>query len=120
MEKKKPVVLVVEDDIDKYQSEWEWELCYRIEFLYARTIEEARRLYRERKDIQAIAVDACVPGDNPNTMELVREIRKEFKGTIVAISSLREYRALLREAGCSQECEKQYLPEMLAHLFPRP
>ena len=82
----------------------------KIQFLSAFTLEEGQKLFdANRSDIDLIAVDACVPGDRPNSMELIRNIRKKFEGPIVAISSLSDYRELLMKAGCDYECKKTEL-----------
>ena len=62
-------------------------------------------------------MDACVPGDWPNTMPLVRKIRQTFVGPIIANSSLLEYRKKLLEAGCDYECEKGEVAKKVLELI---
>ena len=117
MDKNKKV-LIVEDE-----RRWQELLAETIVQLgrlpiEAMTVKEGERLFRENPDVVAILMDACVPGDTPTTVSLVRKIRDEmYRGPIVAMSSVLEYRELLVVAGCSHQCDKsdllQRLPEIL-------
>jgi len=100
-----PKVLIVEDEED-------WHINFRrllsghAVTLTAKSIDEARELFRRNSDLAVIVVDACVPGFQPTTVPLVQEFRKMFTGPIVAVSSVNEYRDMLCAAGCDHECEK--------------
>ncbi len=87
------------------------------EVLSAVTIREAENIFSENSDIAIIIMDACVPGDEPNTLPLVKKIRETFKGPIIAISSSDSYRKQLVEAGCDYECEKKKIPSMVRHVL---
>jgi len=97
-------ILVVEDN-DSWQSSWKRDL-QEFQLLVADSIKEAKELFSQNSDIDLIVMDACVPGDSPNTMDLVREIRKVYQGPILANSSIFEYRKTLMSAGCDKECHK--------------
>lgn len=77
-------------------------------FHVAHTIADAEALwFKHGADVDAVLMDACVPGDEPNTQGLVRRIRREeFTGPIICISSLREYGEMLIAAGCDTYCPK--------------
>jgi CheY-like chemotaxis protein len=109
-------VLVVEDD-----DVWQRKIADMLSghtVVSANTIEEA---YEALKGVSfdIILMDACVPGEKPNTMSLVTDIRGfGFTGPMVAISSIEVYRHKLVNAGCDHECAKWYLnttlPDILA------
>jgi hypothetical protein len=44
-------------------------------------------------------------------------MRKTFQGPMIAISSSKEYRDMLREAGCDYDCEKESLPATLIEIL---
>ena len=107
-------VLVVEDSMS-FQSKFAAALAGKVELL------EGKVLFNKHKGgLAVIAMDACVPGDSPNSLGLIRLIRAEgFKGPMIAISSLYEYRMQLIEAGCSHECSKDSLPALLEGMLGR-
>jgi len=112
-------VLIV-DDMEQYHRSWKRglkDLGSDALVLSAFSIEEARKLFNENPDIDAIVMDACVPGNEPTTQPLVREFRETFKGPIIAVSSLGVYRKMLVESGCNYESEKPELPEMLLEIL---
>ena len=109
-------VLVVEDK-ESFHDLWRMEFGDQVELLSALTIKEAQELFRAHQDIAVIAMDACVPGDRPNTMFLVQEMRLTYTGPIIAISSLVEYRQMLVKAGCDFECEKDFLPQKIREIL---
>lgn len=109
-------VLILEDE--RYWWEvWRKNLDGKINLLFASSVERAKEMFAENPDLDAIVVDACVPGDYPNTQPLVREFRKTFRGPIIAISSSAEYRDMLCDAGCNYESEKGYLFKRLLRIF---
>lgn len=114
----KKTVLVVEDRTD-LQSFWQQKLADTITILSATTIEEAEDLFSANPNIDAIALDACVPGDDLNTLPLLRLFKRTFNGPIIAISGSSEYRETLVKHGCTHECRKADLPQTLSMLlFP--
>ena len=112
----KPKVLIVEDSQD-IQEMFRDALAQRMEVLSAFSIEEAKELFLKKQDLSAVAMDACVPGNKPNTMDLVRMFRQTFVGPMIAISSDDSYSRQLVLNGCSHRCEKYDLPEMLLRLL---
>jgi len=86
------------------------------EVLSATTVEEAEKMFEDNPDIALIIMDACVPGDEINTLPLVKKIRETFTGPIIAISANDLYRKKLVEAGCTCECEKKKVRSMIRHL----
>ncbi len=109
-------VLIVEDQ-KLYQDLFSDILGDDITILKAFTIEEAKEHFSENSDIDIIAMDACVPGDIPNTLILTSEIRKTFKGPIIAISSSYEYRTMLMKFGCDYQCKKEKLPKTIRQIL---
>lgn len=109
-------VLVV-DNMDWVHRKFARELGEKVALLKALTLEEGEKLFGANPDICAIVMDACVPGDEPNSQWLVREIRKTFKGPIIAISSMASYREELLRAGCDHESEKDGLSKKLLEVL---
>lgn len=101
-------VLIVEDGIP-WQNRWAKLLVDKVILLQAYRIREARGLFEAHPFIDLIALDACVPGAIPNTLELARFFRQSFSGPMIAISSEPDYRQLLMQAGCDQGCSKDLL-----------
>jgi len=86
------------------------------EVLSATTVEEAEKMFGDNPDIALVIMDACVPGDEINTLPLVKKIRETFAGPIIAISASDLYRKKLVEAGCTCECEKKKIQSMIRRL----
>ncbi len=98
-------VLVVEDN--RFYSDMIFSnFGSKVLVMKAFTIKEAENIFQENPDIDVILMDACVPGDTPNTMGLVSKIRETFKGPIITISSDSSYSKKLIEAGCNYESNK--------------
>ena len=114
MDKKK--VLVIEDQVWQ-QDRWRDELGDRVEVLSASSIEEAEKLFSSNPDLAAIVVDACVPGNHPNTPPLVRKFRSTFVGPMIAVSTLESYRSQLVTAGCNHQSTKKLLPQTLLQIL---
>ncbi len=107
MEKK--LVLVVED-YGSYFQRIQADLGDKVEILWAKTKETAKEFFENKcKNLALIIMDACVPGDEPNTMELVEKIKasNKFKGPIIACSAIDEYREKLLNAGATHEADKR-------------
>lgn len=108
-------VLIVEDNYG-WQSIWKRDL-QKVELLVADSIEEAKKIFSQNDDVDLIVMDACVPGDEPNTMNLVREMRKTYHGSILANSSVLKYREILLNAGCDKECHKKDVVEKILEIL---
>lgn len=100
-------VLIVEDDVER--QAWFWtELEGEVEITMASTIPEA---IAAGIDFDMIVMDCCVPGDEPNTMDLVEGIRAAgFTNPILADSKDEDYPPILVRAGCNQGCHKDDVP----------
>lgn len=102
----KPKILVVEDSqmyIDAYKRALE-DVC---QVLSATDQLRAVELFEKHKgSIRLIIVDACVPGDNPNTHELTKRLRKDFTGPIIAASSMPLFAAEIVKAGATEQQDK--------------
>jgi len=109
-------VLIVEDDCVK-QMAWIDMLANKVEVISAFSRVEAEQTFRDNPDISAIVMDACVPGNSPNTAVLVREFRETFNGPIIATSSEAPYRQLLIRAGCDYECKKDDVPAKICEVL---
>ena len=112
-------VLYVEDK--KAFHRWNKEILAdetdKVELISAFSINEAREKFRETPNLAAIAVDACVPGSDPNTMALVQWFRETFPGPMIAVSCVEMYREKLMEAGCDFESDKEPLPEKILEVL---
>ena len=109
-------VLVVEDE-EYLHGKWNRELDGKVVLVSALSIEEAEEKFTTNPDIDAIVMDACVPGDSPTTPPLVRKLRETFTGPMIAISSLGSYRRQLVQAGCNHESTKDSLPQKLIEVL---
>jgi len=110
-------VLVV-DDMDWVHIKFAMELHNKeVILLKALTLEEGQKLFSANPDICVVVMDACVPGDWPNSQWLVRKIRETFKGPIIAISSMPTYRKELLRAGCDYESGKDDLSKKLLEVL---
>jgi DNA-binding response OmpR family regulator len=90
----------------------------KIEVLGAFSICEAEDLFGRNPDVDIIAVDACVPGTDINTVPFVRKVRaRGYVGPMVAMSSYSENRVLLRRAGCDYESEKEFLVQRIKDIL---
>ena len=111
MDKKK--VLVVDDDKSIHEF-LATRMKDKVVLLKALTLQQGEELFNANPDISVVVIDACVPGNQPNSQWLVRKIRKTFVDLpIIAISSVNAYQQKLLLAGCSHECDKMSIPEKL-------
>jgi len=92
-----------------------------INVLVAETIPQAEELFAANPDIDAVLMDACVPGIEPNTEPLVKKMRERSAGLdIIAISDRKEYRERLMQAGCNHEVDddgKRRAPKKLLEVL---
>ncbi len=68
-----------------------------------------------------VVVDACVPGDDYNTGEIIRQLRREgFDGILVAASSLARYRFAQMDDGCTINGgpDKAKIPLVVRKMLP--
>jgi len=113
---KKKVILVIEDDVMMQNLVRLILKNTDVIFYQAYTVPQAHELFTEHKnEITHIYVDGCVPGNSLNTLDLVREIRPEFKGKIFAMSSRPDFNEILVEAGCDRDIQKRDLKDIPDH-----
>lgn len=99
-----PKVLIVEDFLPYYEN-IRIELGNRAEVLWGQTLEEGEKIFENNPDLDLIIMDACVPGQIPNAMPLVKKIiATGFKNPIIACSSM--FCMELLEAGATHEANK--------------
>jgi len=68
-------------------------------------------------DVDCVVIDACRgPNRQVSTESEAREIRKMFKGKLIAISDIPFSRIPLKRACCQYDCSKGRLAELLIHL----
>lgn len=99
-------VLIVEDD-SFFMRIMAERLSGKAEVLQATTLGVGEQIFDQNPDLALILMDACVPGDRPNSMPLVQKIRRSFTGPIIATSSDPRFRKILLQAGCNHEADKQ-------------
>lgn len=110
-------ILIIDDDII-FQADWKASLEDKATVISAYNLEQAEKLFAQNPDCDIIAVDACLTSrGKPDTIPLVVEIRKNFKGRMIAISSNLEYNVSLVQAGCDHECDKSKVVETLEYIL---
>jgi DNA-binding NtrC family response regulator len=109
-------VLIVEDDVFE-QDRCQKTLHSKLEVISAYSVKEAEKAFADNPNIAAIAVNACVPGCQINTILLIKQLRLAFAGPIIATSGIPSFRKKLVEAGCSHSCEKWDLPSELCKIL---
>jgi hypothetical protein len=116
MQTGKPKILIVEDD-HFWQDAYRSDLGNAVEISSAYSVSQARELFLQHAaDIKLIVMDACVPGNTPTTLPLVREIRAQFTGPMIGASL--EWCVELRAAGCDySEDNKGDVPKTALRLL---
>ncbi len=120
-----PKVLLVDDNKDLHTT-IEMGLEGEADLLSALTLESARELFTANPDIQIIVMDGCLnsaPGavQTPETLPLIHEFRRTFRGPMIAASDFDSFREVMVLAGCDRECEKvRLLKELRFMLAERP
>ena len=83
----------------------------------AQNIPEAEYRFETLKPLTAVLMDACLSGDDPDTLDLIRKMRETYGGIIIAMSRAPEYRRMQIDAGCSHESEKESAATCLLKLL---
>lgn len=110
-------ILIVEDSRGDVQF-WLTVLGDRVEGVHAMSIEAVMNFIEIDQNFDMIVMDCCVPGSDPNTMELVRWIRNiPFTRPILANSSVKEYTKELVKVGASHECRKDDVPQFIVKIL---
>lgn len=110
-------VLAVEDE-EMIQNLWRRQLEGKVEIISAFTIKEAEGKFSANPDVAVILMDGCMPGNELNTLPLVRKFRETFTGQMIATSSRFSWE--LVKAGCSYECAKTLVPSLLLEILGLP
>jgi len=115
----KKIILVVEDDDDFFLSLVAFIKNEDSEIMRASTLEEGKKIFFENQEkINLIIMDACVPGQEPNSMPLIEEIIKSgFSKHIVGLSSSFNYLFKLRDAGATNIISKSDLMVIRNKIF---
>lgn len=98
-------LLLIEDDERMIESFGRILPYFGFDVTYARTLKEARKAFDEG-EYDIIAVDGSLHSSTVNTLDLVRYIRVNFNGPMVAISTVADSNKQLVEAGCDHSCLK--------------
>ena len=109
-------VLIVEDDPD-WQSMWKRKLEGKVHVLMASSVEKGEQLFNENPDVDVIVMDACVSGEEPDTLPLVTNIRQTFSGPMIAASGSYTFRQCLKSYGCDHESRKKDVPEKVLEIL---
>ena len=133
-EKAMKKILIVEDSVECQETYMkglvmpaEVEALYvalygGVSFLQAFDRDQALRLFVEHQaDIAIVVMDACVPGNSPNTLNLVKRMRGEekFLGPMIAASSSSDYREKLVVAGCDYSVPKLLVPMVVLGIIDK-
>lgn len=87
--------------------------------LIAQNISEAESRLENLGSLAAVLMDACLRGDEPDTLDLTREMRETYDGIIIAMSRDPAYRQRQLHAGCSHETSKENAAAYLIDLMLR-
>lgn len=110
-------ILIVEDKT-AYVKGWLPRLVEKgIDSTHATTIEQATQIFNENPSFDLIVMDCCVPGDFPNTMELVAFIRQSFKGPILVNSTCSDFVDMLMKVGASHRAHKSVVAQKVIEIL---
>jgi DNA-binding NtrC family response regulator len=116
-----PKVLVVDDDRGMHLM-----LALRLKgkavLLSAHTLDEARALFAANRDsIRLVVLDGCLHSafqvQTPDTLPLIPEFRATFRGPIIAASSFPDFRQAMVKAGCTHNCDRDWLSREIERLL---
>jgi len=115
-------ILIVEDDVAIIRM-WTRSL-EKLEVISATSISEAKNKFSSfAADFAAIILDGSVlanPESEYNdalTLELAAKFRKTYSGPMIAASSDPDIRKSLMTSGCSFQCDKQFVPDILSRIL---
>ena len=106
-----PRVLIIEDK-EEWQEKYRRGLPSVVEIVGATNLKDANvaiaQLATGIATFDAIVVDACLRGDDPDTLHLVERLRAiGFTGPIIAGSNSEYYNSVLMHAGCTHEAKSR-------------
>ncbi len=108
-------ILIVEDDMNELYF-WKRELRGVAEILEATTLQEAYH-FLDTEQFDVVVMDACLQSNNINTSNLTREVRRSFKGPMIASSSDPAFRKELVVAGCDYNCPKEFVGQKIKEIL---
>ncbi|KKQ34496.1 MAG: HD domain protein [Candidatus Nomurabacteria bacterium GW2011_GWB1_37_5] len=109
-------ILVIDDD-KMVQLPFKRILGDKYNVLQAYNLKEAAELFQNNPDVDLIVMDGCLSDKGLDTLPLIEEIRKTFKGTMIASSSRVDYRATMVEKGCSYPMQKWEILEKIHQIL---
>ena len=113
-------VLVIDDNIDIQETFFKVlkYLIKDVDVLQAFTIWEAKKFFTENLDIDLIIVDAQLSSEGiAETIELIKEFRKIFKGPMIAASTNLELNKRLVKSGCNYQTPKDDIINVLKKIL---
>ena len=114
MAKKK--VLIIEDGKPLQKLYLDLLKDTDVEVVQAFTLEEATRLFEEHKDsLDLISFDFNL--GRYTTIDLIKKIKPQFAGVMVAASFEEHNRRLQMEAGCTRDEPEKDIPRLIKNLF---
>jgi CheY-like chemotaxis protein len=96
-------ILVIDDDLT-FQILFKRQVESKIKdamTVPAHNRAEAKEIFKQNPNPALIVMDGCLESTTPDTISLVEEIRKTYKGPMIANSSDEVARHKLVQAGCS-------------------
>lgn len=95
----KPKVLVV-DDSEVFQNHVDLDISGEVQLFRARSVDAAWRIIEENRDLDLIAVNACVGSNRPNMTVFVFAAKRCTGAKIIGISPVSRYNRVLMTVGC--------------------
>ena len=116
----RPTVIILEDD-ELWISLYRRGIQGKAKLLYALDTLNFDDLFKTNPDTKIITVDANTGTNISYTIYLVEQLRVNgFAGPIIAAATMEYDRQELLKAGCSHECEKGTLPDLLVSWIDDP
>lgn len=117
------IILIVDDE----QRHLAWHQHHLANsgrtILSASTLDELDAAYNaNRKEIVAIILDGCIPGNSITTRPFIQRVRRdmdagEYTGLLVAASSSSMFRLEMVRLGCTHNFPKEFAAERTLHLL---
>ncbi|MEA1926163.1 MAG: response regulator [Patescibacteria group bacterium] len=110
-------VLVLEDrDIDFWKIEQAF--AGKADIVRASNQWEFKKLFEENPDLDLVMMDYFSPGDTPNTLLLLQEIKKSVSDMPIISSSMMYFRRKeMLDAGATHEGEKEKAVDIALNLL---
>jgi len=110
-------VLIIDDlpmihGMISYELAWKNVIC-----ISASTKVQAQELFALHEDIDLIVIDACLEGEQPDSMDLVVMLRELYKGPMLAISQIADYNNILMHYGCNHQAKKADVSKAIINIL---